>query len=69
MVKKGIFRYTSNGMYWFGFLLLWVPGFLFRSEGALLAALFNHLYIWVHFYFTEKPDMDLIYGGPVSEIK
>jgi len=62
MVKKGIFRYTSNGMYWFGFLALWIPGVLLRSEAALVAALFNHLYIWVHFYFTELPDMKFIYG-------
>jgi hypothetical protein len=25
-VKQGIFRFTSNGMYIFGFLILWVPG-------------------------------------------
>lgn len=62
MVKKGIFRYTSNGMYWFGFLALWIPGVLLRSEAAIVAALFNHLYIWVHFYFTELPDMKFIYG-------
>jgi len=35
---------------------------LLRSEAALVAALFNHLYIWVHFYFTELPDMKFIYG-------
>ena len=41
-VKQGIFRFTSNAMYTFGFFLLWVPGFLFLSQAALLAALFNH---------------------------
>jgi len=61
-VKKGIFRFTSNGMYTFGFLLLWIPGILFQSEAALFAALFNHLYIWVHFYFTELVDIREIYG-------
>jgi len=24
-------------------------------------ALFSHLYIWVHYYFTERPDMKIIY--------
>ncbi len=62
MVTKGIFKYTSNGMYVFGFLILWVPGFLFLSKTALLIALFNHVYIWIHYYYTEKPDMDFIYG-------
>ena len=61
-VKKGIFRFTSNGMYTFGFFLLWIPGVLFQSEAALFAALFNHLYIWVHYYFTELVDIREIYG-------
>jgi len=29
---------------------------------ALAAALFQHACIWVHYYCTEKPDMELIYG-------
>ncbi len=32
------------------------------SLAALAAALFQHAYIWVHYYCTGKPDMDLIYG-------
>ncbi|MCP4380661.1 MAG: hypothetical protein GY798_04445, partial [Hyphomicrobiales bacterium] len=61
-VRQGIFRFTSNGMYVFGFLLLWVPGFWWASSAALTAALFNHIYIWVHYYATERPDMKRIYG-------
>ncbi len=61
-VKKGIFKYTSNGMYKYVFLLLWIPGFFFQSKAALLAALFQHIYIWVHYYSTELPDMKFIYG-------
>jgi hypothetical protein len=63
-VRQGIFRFTDNGMYVFGFLLLWVPGLWFASAAALWVALFNHLYIWVHFYSTELPDMRRIYGPP-----
>lgn len=62
-VKKGIFRFTSNGMYTFGFLLLWIPGLVFASKAALLAAAFNHTYIWVHYFCTELPDIRRIYGG------
>ena len=62
MIKEGIFRYTSNGMYVFGFLLLWVPALWYASAAGICAALFNHLYIWVHYYTTEKPDMRRIYG-------
>ena len=61
MVKEGIFKYTSNGMYVVGFLILWIPGLIFLSKAALLAALFNHIYIWIHYYFTELPDMKYIY--------
>ncbi|MBC8503748.1 MAG: hypothetical protein ISR58_11830 [Anaerolineales bacterium] len=61
-VREGIFRWTPNAMYKFGFLALWIPGLLLLSRTALLSALFSHLYIWVHFYFTELPDMRYIYG-------
>jgi len=62
MVNQGIFKYTSNGMYVYGFLILWIPGIIMQSKAALLMALFNHIYIWVHYYFTEKPDMKMIYN-------
>ena len=61
-VRKGIFRFTRNGMYVYGFLLLWVPALWFASLAALAVALFNHLYIWVHYFATERPDMERIYG-------
>ena len=61
-VKKGIFKYTDNGMYVCGGMILYLPGLLLLSKAAILAALFNHIYIWVHYYFTERPDMLKIYG-------
>lgn len=61
-VKEGIFKYTNNAMYLFGFMALWAIALFFRSEAALVVALFSHLYIWVHFAFTEMPDMKEIYG-------
>lgn len=61
-VKQGIFKYTDNGMYVFGLMILYLPGLLLVSEAAILVALFNHIYIWVHYYFTERPDMLEIYG-------
>lgn len=63
LVREGIFRYTSNGMYSFGFLVLWIPGLALESAAALLAAAFQHACIWVHFHCTEEPDMERIYGG------
>ncbi len=62
LVRQGIFRFSSNAMYEFGFLLLWVPGLYLQSVAAVVVALFCHLYIWVHYACTEKPDMARIYG-------
>ena len=61
-VRQGIFRWSDNAMYKFGFLGIWIPGLLLLSKAALLIALFNHLYIWVHYYCTELPDIKRIYG-------
>ena len=62
LVREGIFRFTRNGMYIFAFLFLWVPALWFASIAALCAALFHHMYIWVHYFATELPDMKRIYG-------
>lgn len=61
LVRKGIFRFTRNGMYVFGFCAVWIPGLWLASAAALIVALFNHLYIWVHYYSTELPDMKRMY--------
>jgi hypothetical protein len=62
--RRGIFRFTRNGMYIYGFFAIWIPGLLFASKAALLSAAFSHIYIWVHYYCTEVPDMSRIYGQP-----
>ena len=59
--RRGIFRFTRNGMYTFGLLLVWLPGLYMASKAGLLAALFHHTYIWVHYACTELPDMRRIY--------
>jgi len=61
LVRKGIFKYVNNSMYIFGLLILWLPGLLLASKAALLAALFGHVYIWVHYFTVELPDMRYIY--------
>ncbi|MFC2023581.1 methyltransferase [Chloroflexota bacterium] len=63
-VRKAAFKYSSNAMYTFGFLLLWSIALFTGSRAALAAALFQHAYIWVHLYCTEEPDMRVIYGIP-----
>lgn len=61
LVKKGMFKYSSNSMYVFGFMMFWAIAIAFDSKAALLASAFGHAYIWVHYLATEKPDMDYLY--------
>ena len=63
LVKEGIFKYSSNSMYTYGFFLLWVIAAACDSLMAVVLAFFNHAYVWIHYYCTEKPDMRLIYGN------
>lgn len=60
-VREGIFRFSGNAMYVYGFFLLWVPAFWYASLAAVAIAAFNHIYIWVHYYTTELPDIRYIY--------
>lgn len=60
--NRGIFNYSSNAMYAFGFSALWAIALFNLSTPALVVAGFQHVYIWVHYYCTEKPDMEIIYG-------
>ena len=62
LVRSGIFRLSPNAMYVFGFLALWGIALLLLSKAALVMAAFSHLYIWVHYFATERPDMQHIYG-------
>ncbi|WP_119010722.1 methyltransferase [Vibrio superstes] len=62
MVNQGIFKYSSNSMYVYAFLLVWAIAIGLNSSAALIIAAYSHIYIWVHYYCTEKPDMDFIYS-------
>ncbi|MEX0928439.1 MAG: methyltransferase, partial [Balneolales bacterium] len=61
-VREGIFRFSGNAMYVYGFLLLWVPALWYASLAAIFIAVFNHIYIWVHYHTTELPDIKFLYG-------
>lgn len=63
LVDKGAFAWTPNAMYTFAFLGLWAIAFLLGSHAALVAALFQHAFVWAHYLGTEEVDMGVIYGG------
>ena len=61
LVQEGVFRWTANAMYVFAIQSLWLFGILAASKLAFIVAAFQAVYIWVHYYATEKPDMAFIY--------
>jgi protein-S-isoprenylcysteine O-methyltransferase Ste14 len=67
LVRKGAFHYSDNAMYSFAFLALWAVALLFASRAALVMALFQHAYIWVHMYCTEESDLAILYTPKTME--
>jgi hypothetical protein len=65
-VRQGAFRWSSNAMYTFAFLGLWSIALMANSTAALVVAVFEHAFVWAHYYGTEKADMELIYGSRSS---
>ncbi len=68
-VKKGIFKYTRNSIYSFAFLTFWAIAVSGASWAALVVAAFSHAYIWVHYFCTERPDMEVIYRDVTGRFK
>lgn len=62
-VAAGAFRWTPNAMYTFAFLGLWSLALLLDSQAALVAALFQHAFVWAHYVGTERPDLATIDGA------
>jgi hypothetical protein len=66
-VRRGAFAVVPNAMYVFGFLALWAIAVAAGSGAALAAAAFQHAFIWAHYWWVERPDMEVIYGDrPVA---
>ncbi len=66
--RRGIYKYTNNGMYIYLMLFVYLPGFIFLSKAALLLGIFNYLYVWGHYLTVERPDMKKIYGKAPENI-
>jgi len=61
-LKDGLFRYVNNPAYTVGLLALYHPGLLWLSAPGLVVAACHHALVWTHYYCTEKPDLEHIYG-------
>ena len=60
---RGIFKYIPNSMYTVILIGLYHPGLFFHSPLGLIAAAAHHALVWTHYFCTEKPDMQYIYGS------
>lgn len=60
---RGIHRYLANAMYTVGTLALFHPGLVTGSTLGLWVAAFHYAFVWVHYWCTEAPDLEILYGG------
>lgn len=63
LVDEGAFAWSPNAMYAYGLLALWSVALLAGSHAALVAALFQHAFVWAHYVATERPDAALVYDA------
>jgi hypothetical protein len=68
-VRKGAFKYVPNSMYTLIIPAFFAGGFLSGSQATFALAAFQFAYIGVHYWCTEKPDMELIYGDRLAELR
>lgn len=59
--KRGTFRYIPNSMYTVVLLVLYHPGLFYESSFGLIFALIQHLFVWTHYFCTERPDLKYMY--------
>ncbi|MGE4561359.1 MAG: methyltransferase [Rhodospirillales bacterium] len=68
-VRKGVFKYVPNAMYTLGMLLFLALAVAVGSKAMLALTVFYCVYAWVHYFCTERPDMDVIYGDRLEQIR
>ncbi len=68
-VRKGVFKYVPNAMYTLAMLMFPALAVAVGSKAMLALAVFYYVYAWVHYFCTERPDMDVIYGDRLEQIR
>ena len=61
-VKKGMYEDSSNVMYVYVGLIFVGLAVLHSSKAALLITIYSYTAVWIHYFCTEKPDINYIYG-------
>ncbi len=62
-IQKNISAVVPGAVYIFGPLSFYIPGLVLASPASLLLALFNHIYIWIHYCYTEAPSLKRVYSS------
>jgi hypothetical protein len=66
LVRDGMYKYTSNAIYIFIGLTLFIPTLIFASYGAFISGIFNYLSLWLIYFTLELPDIKRIYFNKVT---
>jgi hypothetical protein len=62
LVRGGAYRLTRNVMSVLVIPLFFLPGLLWASVASTILGAFHYLAVWAHYYCTELPDMEVMYG-------
>jgi len=60
--KRGIFKWIPNAMYTFGLLLFLCFAIISGSKAMFVVAVYYYIGAWIHYFATEKVDINIIYG-------
>ena len=60
--KRGLYKYVPNVMYTVALLGIYHAGLFWFSGPGLIVAACHHIFVWAHYFCTEKPDIREIYS-------
>jgi hypothetical protein len=62
LVTEGAYRHFRNVMYLIVLPVFFIPGLIWGSIASLSLGIFHFVFVWIHYYCTELPDLAVIYG-------
>jgi len=59
--RRGVFKWTPNAMYVFAIGIPFAFAIATGSKSMFILAIYTYVSIWLHYFFTEKEDIKIIY--------
>jgi hypothetical protein len=59
--RRGVFKWTPNAMYVFAIGIPFAFAIATGSKSMFIVAIYTYVSIWLHYFFTEKEDIKIIY--------